>query len=92
MNVPVPKKSIWTLELKVDYTLRPNEKYDSDIYVCSIENVLADERLEDENLTFEEKLEQIKPVVTMCCKYVPVEFKALGDWGTLNEGEKIEGA
>jgi len=85
LNVPVPEKSMWTLELKVDYTLRPNDEYDSEIYVCSIENVLADERLEDESLTFEEKLAQIKPVVTMCCKYVPVEFRSLGDWGKMGE-------
>ena len=85
LNVPVPEKSVWTLELKVDYTLRPNENYDSDIYVCSIENVVADDRLEDKTLTVEEKLELVKPVVTMCCKYIPIEFKSLGDWGKMYE-------
>lgn len=87
LNVPVPEKSVWTLELKVDYTLRPDEKYDSDIFVCSIENVLADDRLVDSSLTFEEKLAAVKPIVAMCCKYVPVEWKSLGDWGSMNKGE-----
>ena len=85
LDIPVPEKSVWTLELKVDYTLRPNENYDSEIYVCSIENVVAEERLLDKALPFEEKLERIKPVVTMCGKYVPVTFKSLGDWGKMNE-------
>lgn len=83
LNVPVPQKSVWTLELKVEYTLHPNENYESDIYVCSIENVLADDRLAKEGLYFEEKLELVKPVITMCCKYIPVDLRSLGDWGNV---------
>lgn len=85
LNVPVPKKSIWTLELQIDCTLRPSENYNSDIYICSIKNVLADERLTDKNLSFEEKLKLAKPVVTMAGKYIPAELRSLGDWGTMNE-------
>ena len=85
LNVPVPEKGVWTLELKVDYTLRPNENYDSDIYICSIENVIADERIMDDALTFEEKIELIKPVVTMGYNYLPVEARSLGGWGKVKE-------
>ncbi len=81
LNVPVPEGSVWTLELKVDQILRPDERYDSDIYICSIENVRADGRLADDAMTFEEKLALVRPVVTMCEKYVPVGEKSLGDWG-----------
>lgn len=85
LNVPVPEKGVWTLELKVDYTLRPNENYDSDIYICSIENVIADERIMDDALAFEEKIELIKPVVTMGYNYLPVEAHSLGGWGKVKE-------
>lgn len=85
LNVPIPEKGVWTLELKVDYTLHPNENYDSDIYICSIVNVIADNRLLDDVLTLEEKIELIKPVVTLGYHYLPVEPRSLGGWGKVIE-------
>ena len=82
LAVPVPEKGMWTFELKVDHTLRPDGAYDSEIYVCSIENVRADKRLCDSALTFEQKLALACPVVTLDSKYVPIEKRNLGDWGS----------
>ncbi len=87
LNVPVPIEAQYTLELKVEYTLHPNTDYDSDIYVCSIENVVADKRLIGDELTFEQKLELLRPVVTLEGKYVPIDPRSLGNWGAFQERE-----
>lgn len=81
LAVPVPEKSVWTLELKVDQTFCPSSG--SEIYICSIQNVMADERLVGEALSFEEKLALVRPVVTMNHQYLPVGLRSLGGWGSL---------
>lgn len=83
LNVPVPVEGAWTLELQVEYTLSPSPEHESEIYICNIENVVADKRLAEPSLTFEQKLALLKPVVTMDCKYVPIDPRSLGDWGQL---------
>ena len=82
LDVPVPVNGMWTMELKVDDTLHPEGDENSDVYICSIKNVRADGRLADDSLSFEEKLALMKPVVTMCGKYIPVETRSIGDWGS----------
>lgn len=88
LHVPVPVDAAWTLELRVEYTLTPSSDYESEIYICSIENVIADKRLADPARTFEAKLELLNPVVTMNCKYVPVLPRSLGDWGSFQQTQK----
>lgn len=83
LPVPVPVDGAWALELKVEYTLSPSAGHDSEIYICNIENVVADKRLAGDDLTFEKKLELLKPVMTMGGKYVPIVPRSLGDWGSI---------
>ena len=79
LDVPVPEKGMWTFELQVERTLIAGE--DSDIYICGIKNVLADSCLADTALTFEQKVELVKPVVTMDHKYLSIAPGSLGNWG-----------
>lgn len=83
LNVPVPEDGQWTLELRVERTLSASDSCESDIYICNIENVVADGRLADSDLSIEEKLAALQPVVTMNMKYIPVSAENLGDWGKL---------
>lgn len=79
LDVPVPEKGMWTLELQVERTLIAGE--DSEIYICGIRNVLADSRLADPALTFEQKAGLVRPVVTLDQKYLSVAPDSLGNWG-----------
>lgn len=81
LNVPVPKDSVWSFELEVDKTLRLDEEGKSEIYICSIKNVLAEERLANESLSFEERLKIAEPIVTMSARYFSVAASPIGDWG-----------
>ena len=83
LNVPVPRKGQYTLELKVDTTLHPHDNPDSDIYICTIANIRADERLGDKEIPFDERLKMIAPIVTMGGKYYPAGLDTLGAWGEL---------
>ena len=47
LEVPVPESSPWTFELEVDKTLHLDDTRTSEIYVCRIRNLRADERLAD---------------------------------------------
>ncbi len=85
LDVPVPVDSAWTLELRVEETLRLQTEKNSEIYICGIENVLADPRLAGSELSFEEKLALLQPVVTLDCQYVPVQPVTLGGWGRMKE-------
>ncbi len=82
LEVPIPINGSWTLELKVDATLHPDEQYDSDIYICSIKNVRADERLANGTLSIEEQLALHDPIVTISGKYVSTVEQPIGDWGS----------
>ncbi len=84
LNVPVPVEAAWTLELRVEETVRLQTGSASELYICSIENVQADPRLVGESLSFEEKLALLRPVVTLNCRYVPVPPASLGGWGEMN--------
>ena len=83
LNVPVPIQGMWTMELQVEQTLKVSREHDSDIYICDIVNVVADSRLSDETLTLAEKLEIMKPVLTVNQQYVPVFPQPLGGWGEI---------
>jgi len=81
LNVPVPKDSVWSFELEVDKTLRLDKEGKSEIYICSIKNVLADERLADKSLSLEEHFQFAEPIVTMSAKYFSVDTCPIGNWG-----------
>lgn len=89
LSVPVPEASAWTLELRVEYTLSPSLDYDSEIYVCNIENVIADARLADAALSFDEKIALLNPVVTVACNYLSVAPEPLGNWGRFQDHGQI---
>lgn len=80
LNVPVPEDSLWTFELEVEKTLHLDDKNESEIYICKIRNVLAEECLTD-GRPFEEKLRTAAPVVSLSTKYFRVQPEAIGDWG-----------
>ncbi|MGI5959993.1 MAG: flavin reductase [Massiliimalia sp.] len=81
LNVPVPVKSPWSFELKVNKILSLDDKMQSEIYVCEIKNVLAEEFLADQSKTFEEKLKAVNPVIAVEQKYFSVHGEAIGSWG-----------
>ena len=80
LPVPVPRDGMWTLELRVEDTLHPENQADSEIYICSIVNVRAEEVLTGDT-PFDEKMAALKPVVTLGGKYYAVGTQSLGDWG-----------
>lgn len=78
LDVPVLQICPWTFELEVDKTFRDN---DADIYLCKIRNVLADEALCDASVSFEEKLNTLRPARTVGGTYFSWDGKVLGKWG-----------
>lgn len=81
LEVPVPAESPYSFELSVDKILSLDDRKESEIYVCKICNVLADERLGEENGSFEERLRFASPVVSLSHQYFSVSDKPLGHWG-----------
>lgn len=82
LNVPVPKASPWTLELQVDKTLHLDDKKESEIYICTIKNVMAEEYLAGD-ADFEKRLRQAAPVISVSDKYLSINPAPLGDWGSM---------
>jgi len=78
LDVPVLTKSPWVFELEVDKTITMN---DSDIFLCKIRNVLADEYLCDETLSVEKGIKTILPVRTVGQKYFSWDGNEICDWG-----------
>ena len=85
LDVPAPVDSPWTFELEVDKTVELAEG--SEIYVCKIRNMLADERLLDENTPIEERIGLAAPVVAFSPAYYPIAPKRLGNWGDWASGK-----
>ena len=81
LNVPIPKDSVWSFELEVDKTLYLDNEEKSEIYICNFKNVLADERLADESLSFEDRLRIAQPLTTMSARYFSVNENPVGQWG-----------
>lgn len=81
LDVPIPVKSPWTLELQVDKTLRLDDEGKSEIYICKIQNVLGEEILGDESLSFEQRLKLAAPVVAVGQNYFGLKQAPLGAWG-----------
>lgn len=78
LNVPVLKDSPWSFELEVKKTLSLD---DSDIFVCKIKNIMADESLKDEGKSMQERILNAAPVTQTCQSYFSFTGKYLGKWG-----------
>lgn len=83
LNVPVPVDSPWTLELEVDKTIKLEGVDESEIYICNIRNVRADERLVKGEYSLEQRLAIAAPIITINQNYLPLAPKSLGAWGEL---------
>jgi flavin reductase (DIM6/NTAB) family NADH-FMN oxidoreductase RutF len=92
LNVPVLATSPWIYELEVDQSIALNG---GEVFLCKIRNVLADELLCDETLCIEERMNTIRPVLTIRQTYFRWDGTAIGPWGepmkevlrSRNEGE-----
>lgn len=78
LNVPVIEASPWSFELKVKQEINLNG---SDVFLCEVCNVLADEAYTDETKSLEERMHQVAPVVTTHATYFSLFNKQLGAWG-----------
>ena len=78
LDVPILQQSPWSFELEVSKAMELN---DSDVFLCKIRNVLADESLLDETKTIEERLGGIAPVSSTFKTYFSWQGKRLGAWG-----------
>lgn len=78
LNVPILAGSPVAFELEVSQTIPLDG---SDVFLCRIRNVLADEALTDKNKTPEEHLASILPVRTTCATYFAWNGHSMGKWG-----------
>jgi flavin reductase (DIM6/NTAB) family NADH-FMN oxidoreductase RutF len=60
LNVPTLTDSPVTLELEVKQTVPLD---DSEIFICRIANILADERLTDESVSIEDRMRLVEPII-----------------------------
>ena len=78
LNVPVLVKSPWVYELEVDRSIALDG---GEVFLCKVRNVLADELLCDETLSVEERMNTIRPVLTIRQTYFGWDGTAVGSWG-----------
>lgn len=78
LNVPVLSCSPWSFELEVSKSIILD---DSEVFLCKIRNVLAEEGLFDEGKSMEQRLQEIAPISTTCSTYFSWSGKKLGAWG-----------
>lgn len=78
LNVPVLACSPWAFELEVSKSITLDG---SEVFLCKIHNVLAEEGLSDETKSIEQKLHEIAPIRTTCATYFSWDGKKLGAWG-----------
>ena len=92
LNVPVLVYSPWVYELEVNRSIVMDG---GEVFLCKVRNVLADELLCDESLSVEERMNTIRPVLTIRQTYFRWDGTAVGSWGepmkivqqNLSEGE-----
>ena len=78
LNVPVLAGSPLAFELEVFQSIPLD---DSEVFLCKVRNVLADEALADKTASLEQKMGAIAPVRTTCSTYFGWRGQTLGDWG-----------
>ena len=78
LNVPILAKSPLIFELEVDKVIDFN---DSDVFLCKVRNVLADELLCDDTTSVEKRIKTIRPVHTTCQTYFSWNGDEICSWG-----------
>jgi flavin reductase (DIM6/NTAB) family NADH-FMN oxidoreductase RutF len=78
LNVPVLDASPLAFELEVFQSISLD---DSEVLLCKVRNVLADEILADKETSVEQRIQAIAPVRTTCQTYFSWNGKAIGAWG-----------
>lgn len=78
LDVPVLKDSPVAFELAVEKIVPLNQ--DSDVLLCKVKNVLADDMLADPHISLEEKLRRIAPVSTTAQTYFGWDGRPMGAW------------
>jgi flavin reductase (DIM6/NTAB) family NADH-FMN oxidoreductase RutF len=78
LNVPVFTKSPWIFELEVNQSIKLSG---SEVFLCKIKNVLADEFLCDETISIEKRIKTIRPVRTACQTYFSWSGDIICGWG-----------
>lgn len=79
LPVPILKDSPWVYELEVAQTISLD---DSEVYICKIHNVLADEVLIDECIPLDERMKMTAPVMAAGIeKYFFLDPTSKGSWG-----------
>ena len=82
LNVPVLADSPWVFELEVVQSIPLDG---SDVFLCRIRNVLADEALADEKMDLDTRMRLAAPVVTTHETYFSLSGKTLGAWGEVRK-------
>jgi flavin reductase (DIM6/NTAB) family NADH-FMN oxidoreductase RutF len=67
LQVPILRDSPWSYELEVKKTIALD---DSDIFICKIHNIMADEILADNKTSVEYRLMKASPVITAAQTYL----------------------
>ena len=78
LNVPVLCKSPWVYELEVSQSIILDG---SEVFLCNIRNVLAEENLLDESVSIEDRIKSIRPVHTTCQTYFNWNGNRICSWG-----------
>lgn len=78
LTVPILACSPLAFELEVSKSISLD---DSEVFICKIRNVLAEEGLYDDTKSVEQRLQEIAPISTTCSTYFSWNGKKLGTWG-----------
>ncbi len=78
LDVPVLNCSPWTFELEVSKVINLEG---SDIFICKVRNVLANESVVDSEKSLEALMSEIAPVSTTSSTYFSWTGETLGGWG-----------
>lgn len=78
LQVPLLKASPVSFELEV---ARSFSQGSSDIYLCRIRNVMAEETLMESTASIAEKMKAIAPIRTTCSTYFSWDGHFMGAWG-----------
>jgi len=78
LNVPILTCSPWSFELEVSKSIPLD---DGEVFLCKIRNILAEDRLFDENKSVTQKIQDIAPISTTCAEYFSWNGSKLGSWG-----------
>jgi len=83
LDVPVLTKSPFAFELEVDKIINLGS---SDVFLCKIKNVLADDFLCDDTIDTEKHMKKIRPVHTVGQTYFSWDGNAICSWGKAMKG------